>query len=228
MPATRPMSLPPPPHAYRAKRDLGRFIAFVLCVVFAVIGTIPLLAGVLVRTGPVRSWAARETARTLARELGVKARYEVSVQAWPMLIALDNLEIEASDGGSPFLAVERVAVRPRLFALLAGQLDVGDVEIVGPRIRAVVENGELKNLSVKLPPPSDKPSAPSPKPPFASVSVTDARIDASIDDIHVQTKEVDVDVSAELGSAFEIALRAGTSTISRTHPFPGREEFEDA
>src|SRR5262245_23813306 len=140
MSAAAPMSLPPPRAQWgRRRRDWGRFIAFILCVVFAVIGTIPLLCGFLVRTAPVRAWAARETAALLARELGVVARYNVSVQAWPMLIALDNVHVDASDGGSPFLAVERVAVRPRLFSLLAGELDVGDVEIVGPRIRVVVE-----------------------------------------------------------------------------------------
>src|SRR5262245_26562819 len=139
MSAAMPMSLPPPrPHRGR-RRDWGRFIAFILCVVFAVIGTIPLLAGFLVRTALVRSWAAKETASLLARELGVTARYDVSVQAWPMLIALDNLEVQAQDGGSPFLAVERLAVRPRLFSLLAGPLDAADVATVCPRLRVGVD-----------------------------------------------------------------------------------------
>jgi translocation and assembly module TamB len=80
----------------------------------------------------VRAWAARETAAILSRELGVTARYQVAVQAWPLMIGLDDVVVDASDGGSPFLEVEHVAVRPRPFSLLAGELDVGDVEIVGP------------------------------------------------------------------------------------------------
>jgi translocation and assembly module TamB len=209
---------------WRPRRDWGRFFAVVLCAFFAVIGAIPLALGFLVRTDPVRAWAARKTSTLLAQELGLNARYRVSVQAWPMLIALDDLEIEASDGGTPFLQVERAAIRPRLFSLLAGELDVGDVEILGPRIRAVVENGELTNLHYRLP----KSSGATSRPPLASISITDARVDASVDGIHVDTREVDLDVSVEEADAFEIALRAGTTEVTRTHAFPGREAWEDA
>src|SRR4051812_29252416 len=95
-----------PQRRWRPQRDWGRLVALVLCVVFAVIGAIPLAVGFLVRTPPVRAWAAEQTAALIAREAGVKAHYEVAVQAWPMLIALDNLEVEANDGGSSFLSVE--------------------------------------------------------------------------------------------------------------------------
>src|SRR4051812_6548288 len=121
-----------PKRAWKPQRDWVRLIALILCAIFAVIGAVPLAVGFLVRTAPVRAWAAEETAALLARKLGIKARYEVAVQAWPMLIALDNLEVDANDGGTPFLAVERVVVRPRPFSLLAGRLDVGDVEVTGP------------------------------------------------------------------------------------------------
>src|SRR4051794_775962 len=107
---------------WRPRRDWGRLFAVVLCVVFAVIGAVPLALGLLVRTGPVRAWAARETAALIARELGVTARYQVRVQAWPMMIGLEQVEVEASDGGSRFLEVERISVRPRPFSLLGGQL----------------------------------------------------------------------------------------------------------
>src|ERR1700759_239523 len=121
----------------------------VLCVVFGVVGAGPLGLGLLVRTAPVRAWAARETAAIVAGQLGVNARYDVAVQVWPVVVALENVVVDASDGGPPFLAVERIAVRPRPFALLGGHLDAGDVEIVGPRIRVVVENGKLQNLTYK-------------------------------------------------------------------------------
>src|SRR4051794_7232481 len=88
---------------WRPRRDWGRLFAVVLCAVFAVIGAVPLGLGLLVRTGPVRAWAARETSALIARELGVTARYEVSVRAWPMMVALENVVVDASDGGSPFL-----------------------------------------------------------------------------------------------------------------------------
>jgi translocation and assembly module TamB len=219
-------ALPPKrPPTFRPRRDWGRIVAIVLSALFAVIGAVPLGLGFLVRTAPVRAWAAEKTSALLADELGLKARYSVSVQAWPMLIALDDLVVEASDGGTPFLEVERAAVRPRPFSLLAGELDVGDVEIVGPRIRAVVEKGELKNLAYRLP-KAGEPTGPS-RIPLSSISITDARIDATVDGVHVDTREVDLDVSIDEGDAFEIALRAGGGQIVRAHPMPGREPFED-
>ena len=229
------MATAPPrkrPQKWRPRRDWGRFFALVLCALFAIIGAVPLALGFLVRTGPVRAWAARKTATLLAQELGLNAHYQVSVQAWPMLIALDDLVIEASDGGTPFLQVERAAIRPRPFSLLAGELDVGDVEIIGPRIRAVVEHGKLTNLHYRIPTSGDAPAAapvagPS-RPPLASISITDARIDARIDDLRVDTKEVDLDVSVEDQGAYEIAVRAGTTQVTRTYKFPGREAWEDA
>src|SRR3954468_3675817 len=109
------MSPPPRKNApgRRPRRDWGRALALGFCVLFALIGAVPIALGLLVRTTPVREWAARETAAVLARELGVSARYDVRVQAWPMVVALENLVVEASDGGTPFLYVERVAARPR-------------------------------------------------------------------------------------------------------------------
>ncbi len=214
--------------APRRRRDLGRGLAIVVAVLFAAIGLVPLALGLLVRTEAVRAWAARETAALLARELGITARYRVTVEAWPMLIALDQLEVESEGGGVPFLRVERVAVRPRLFSLLAGQLDAGDVEVVGPRVRAVVLGGRLVNLRL---PSRTSPEAPRPasgRRPFASIAITDARVDLTVDDLRVETQELDADLSTEEAGAFEIALRAGPTKIVRTHPFVGREDEEDA
>ena len=209
---------------WRPRRDWVRLFALVLCAFFAFVGAVPLGLGLLVRTAPVRAWAARETSALIARELGVAARYDVSVSAWPMMVALENVVVDASDGGSPFLEVERVAMRPRPFSLLGGQLDAGDVEIVGPRVRVVVEKGELKNLRWK---PLDTGGASS-GPPVASLSITDARIDATVDGVKLGTRELDVDVSAEEDRSYELALRAGETAVTRVRPFPGREATEDA
>lgn len=212
---------------HRPRRDWGRAFAVVLSAVFAVIGAVPLALGALVRTEVVRGWAARETSALIARELAVAARYEVRVQAWPMLVALENVVVDASDGGGPFLSVERIAVRPRLFSLLGGHLDAGDVEVVGPRIRAVVAGGELRNLRYKTP-ASRAPSGGSDGPPLSSLSITDAHVEADVEGVRVSAHELDVDVSAEQDAALEIALRAGETTVTRLHPVPGREETEDA
>lgn len=212
----------------RPRRDWGRVFAFALCVVFALIGAIPLGLGLLVRTQPVRDWAARETSAILASELGVAAQYKVRVQAWPLSVELEDVVVDASDGGSPFLQVERITVRPRPFALLAAELDVGDVEVIGPRIRAVVQGGELKNLHYKLPESEVEPSAGPKRTPIASLEITDAHLDATIDGIRLTTHEVDVDVSPDEGSSFEVSLRAGATALTRVRPVAGREAFEDA
>jgi translocation and assembly module TamB len=212
----------------RRKRDLGRALAVVLSAVFALVGLVPLALGFLVRTPWVRAWAARETAALLARELGITARYRVAVEAWPMLVALDDLEVDAEGGGAPFLKVERVAVRPRVFSLLAAELDAGDIEVVGPHLRAVVRGGKLVNLRLPTRKGAEPPPGAPLHRPFASISITDAHVDLTVDDVRVTTEDVDVDVSTEEALAFEIALRAGTTRVVRTHPFVGREDEEDA
>lgn len=203
---------------------MGRAAAVVFCAIFAVIGGATLALGLLVRTAFVRSWAARETSALIARELGVEARYAVEVEAWPMRIALTDVTVDASDGGPPFLRVERVTARPRPFSLLAGQLDVGEVQIDRPWIRAVVKEGELANLKYTLP-KSD--GAPAQELPFSSLAITEARVDLTVDEAHVLTEELDADVSSEGGGVLELAVHAGGASITRTHPTPDWPE-EDA
>lgn len=209
-----------PPTA-RKRRDLGRAVAVALCVVFAIVGAVPLLVGMLVRTDLVRDWAANKTSQLIARELGVDARYGVEVEAWPMRIALTDVTVDASDAGPPFLRVERITARPRPFSLLAGELDVGEVEIDRPWIRAVLRDGQLANLDVHLP---QDDGAPSRALPFSSLAITEARVDLSIDTTQVLTEELDADVAAEEGGALEIAVHAGGASIHRTHPFPARDD----
>ena len=125
---------------WRPHRDWGRGIALLLCVVFAILGAVPLSLGLLVRTTPVRAWAARETAAMLARTLKVNAHYDVAVQAWPMLIALENVVVDASDGGDPFLSVERIAVRPRPRFVRAGRRPrTVSTDMGGPITRKVTD-----------------------------------------------------------------------------------------
>ncbi len=209
----------------RGRRDRGRVFAIALCVIFGLLGAIPLLLGGLVRLAPVRAWAARETAQLIARELGISARYRVSMQAWPLAIDLEDVVVDADDGGNPVATIERIGVRPRLFSLLNGELDVGEVEVLGPRLRLVVVDGQLANLHPRLPVSAD--SKPSPHPPFSALTITDAHLDATIEGTHLETREVDVDVTSEEGGAYEIALRTGLATIVRTHKMPGREQRED-
>src|SRR5580704_18858794 len=103
----------------RRRRDWGRVLARVLCAALALVGLVPFIATLTVRSAWARDWAARETQRLL-RQQGVVASYAPSLRVWPLAVELDHVRLESSDGGAPVLECTRVALRPRLFALLAG------------------------------------------------------------------------------------------------------------
>ncbi|MFO0570349.1 MAG: translocation/assembly module TamB domain-containing protein [Polyangiaceae bacterium] len=198
----------------RRPTDFGRLLARLLCAVFALIGVVPLALAVGLRSKPVLDWAARETSRVLQTELGVTATYRVEMQLLPLRIALHDVVVPASDGGAPFLVAESASVRPRVFSLLAGRLDVGDVEIVRPRTRVVLREGKLVNLAYRLP-AKKAPSQKSDRVPFGSLGITEAELDLDIDGIRARTGPIDLDVFAEKGPSFEIGLRAAESSLVR-------------
>src|SRR4051812_32232400 len=124
-------------------RDFGRVLARLLCGAFALIGALPIVLGFFLSSSPVERWAAGETTRLLKEQLGVTAAFQVQLELLPLRVSVTELVVPASDGGSPALSVGRVAVTPRVFSLLAGRLDAGDVEIERPRARLVLEHGRI-------------------------------------------------------------------------------------
>jgi translocation and assembly module TamB len=197
--------------------DFGRLMARVLCALFALIGAVPLATAAALRSQPVLDWASRETARVLHEQLGVTATYRVEMQLLPLRVAMHDLAVPASDGGTPFLVAETVSVKPRIFSLLAGRLDVGEVEITRPRARVVLKGGKLVNLAYKLP-ETKKERAPMDRAPFAAMGVTEAQVDLDVDGLRVQTGPVDLDVFADPGPSFEIGMRMGETTIKSGRP----------
>jgi translocation and assembly module TamB len=208
---------------WRARRDWGRVVAKALCGFFALVGLLPLGLGGLARLDSVQSWLARETAATLRRELGITARYELSVQPWPLELAMDNVVVDASDGGSPFLEASRAVARPRIFSLLAGKLDLGEVSIESPKLRIVVREGKLGNLKLELPETQTEERPTQRELPLSSVSVTDGRLDLQIDAVRVRSTHLDLDLTADEGP-LEISARAGLSRIDRAHASPYRPD----
>jgi translocation and assembly module TamB len=204
-----------PSYPRRSRRDWGRVFAQLLCLVFGVIGAVPLGVGALVRTSYVRGWAARETAAVLERELGISARYRVEVQVWPLSVGLSDVVVEGSDALGSALEVARILVRPRLFALLGGRVDAGHIEIDAPRVRLVVRDGDVQNLRYRLPETAASP--PSRRAPFTSLAVTDAVLDVDIEGVRVKGRDVDVDVTTEDGPRFEVILKTGEQSIVREH-----------
>ena len=61
-------ALPPPPR--KRRRDWGRVLARVFCVIFAIVGLVPVGLTFVTRSAWAQKWAARETERIL-REQGI-------------------------------------------------------------------------------------------------------------------------------------------------------------
>jgi translocation and assembly module TamB len=196
-------------------RDFGRLLARVLCLALALLGALPIASGLFLSSRPVSAWAERETARLLKEQLGLTASYRVELRLLPLRLTLTDLLVPSSDGRGPALQVSRIAVTPRIFSLLSGKLDAGDVEVDGPRARLVVHGGKIQNLSYHLPELPDTKRAPSKQAPFGSLSVGDARFNLEVDGVHVDTGELDLDVFAEPGPTFEVALRSSGARLWR-------------
>ena len=199
----------------RRRLDIGRLVARLLCGLFALIGCLPLGGGLLVGSEPVQAWAAAETGRVLQEQLGLAARYRVRMQLWPLQVAMEDLEVPASDAGTPALTARRLSIRPRIFSLLAGRLDVGDIELDAPRGRFVVRDGRITNVAYRLPERREQ-QAGLARAPFASLAVTDAVVALDVDGVLVEAGPLDLDVFADWGPSFEIALRVAETTLERS------------
>jgi translocation and assembly module TamB len=197
----------------RGRSDLGRSVARLLCAVLALIGVTPFLAALLLSSGPLQRWAEKEAARVLAQELGVSARYRVELRLLPLRLAVLDLVVPASDGGSPAVTAESVSVAPRVFALFGGRLDLGEIEIRRPRARLVLEDGKIKNLSYRL--PEQRSPSRAQRAPFTTLSITEGRFRIETSAVGVETGPVDLDVFADKGPSFEIALQADESRVAR-------------
>ncbi|HEY4104186.1 MAG TPA: hypothetical protein VGM44_09850, partial [Polyangiaceae bacterium] len=196
-------------------RDFGRILARVVCGLFAVLGALPLLLGFVLSSKAVEGWAAREASRILKQQLGLTASYRVELKLLPLRVTINQLVVPASDGGSPALEIERIAVTPRVFSLLSGKLDAGDIEIDEPRGRLVLRDGKIQNLTYHLPDLPKSKHAPSKQAPFGSLSIGDGHFALDVDGVHVDTGELDLDVFAEQGPTFEVALRSSGSRVRR-------------
>ena len=202
-------------------RDFGRLFARVACAVFAICGALPIALGFFLSSRTVEDYVARQTTRLLKEQLDVTASFRVELKLLPLRVTVNELVVPASDGGTPALSVTRIAVTPRIFSLLSGRFDAGDVEVDRPTARLVVKDGKIQNLNYHLPTTSDAPRAPSKLAPFSSLSVGDAQVALDVDGVHVDTGELDLDVFAEHGPTFEVALRGSGTRVWREREVRG-------
>ncbi|PKN45381.1 MAG: hypothetical protein CVU63_08955, partial [Deltaproteobacteria bacterium HGW-Deltaproteobacteria-20] len=192
----------------RRPARVGRWIARVLCILFALIGLLPVLAGVLLRTEMARTWASEQARTLLHEETGLDGSFHASVRPWPLTIVVDDLEILATDEAGPALTVDQLTLRPQLFSLLQGRMNAGDIEVERPHVRLVVRDGKVANLDLHTRPRDDAPQ-PVERAPFSSLAVNDAHLDLTVDDLRVSGREIDIDVSASEGPVFDLAVRTG-------------------
>lgn len=197
-------------------RDLMRTFSRLVCFALAFLGAVPVGLAAFLSSAPAERWAAQQTSAVLQRELGLVATFDVKVRLLPLRLAIENLNVPASDGGAPFLKAKSASVTPRFFSLLAGKLDLGDIEIDQPDARIVLRGGKLANLRYRLPETNKKTERPRDAP-FGSVSLGEGRFRIDVDGVNVETDAIDLDVFAEPGGAFEVALRAGATRVDRQH-----------
>lgn len=208
-PATTPTRLG------RKRIAWDRRIARVLCVALAVLGVLPFLAAFVVHSAWARGWAARETRRALSQQ-GIVADYSPSLRLSPLSVELDRVTVQSTDGGTPVLVSKRILVRPKVFALIAGTLAIDGIDVDAPKLRAVIREGKLANLT--LPHASSTSGGTIIHAPFATLSVTDGVVDLDIDGVVLHARSLDLDVTVEddrRGSSFDIAVRASDASIHR-------------
>jgi translocation and assembly module TamB len=220
---SRPSDTMLPPLRRARRRDWGRLVARVLCVLFAVLGLVPVGVGLLIRTSWARGIATRET-QNIVRGLGIDARYDLELRLWPLSVTLRNVRVASSDRGAPLLESTRISARPKIFGLLAGKVVIDEIEVLRPKVRVVLRDGKLQNLALDLPASKDdgKPT----KAPFSVVSASEGEVDVDVDGVHFHAREIDADVTTDDdgrgGTAFEVAVRVAEarSRMIRQLPAP--------
>jgi translocation and assembly module TamB len=185
-------------------------------VAFALVGLLPVSAGLVLRSQWARGVATRETAKVL-KQNGITASYTVYVRLLPLSIVLTNVRVESTDGGAPAVVAPQIIAKPKLFALLSGKVIIDQLELDAPKIRLVYATSEVKNLGFKIPTTKADSKKEPFHAPFSVVSLTDADIDLDFDGVHTVAKEIDADITAtpdaKEGSSFEIAARASEARV---------------
>ena len=194
-----------------------RRVAQGLCLILGIIGAFPLFAGLLLRNSRVQRWTNATSERLLYDNLGLSAQYRATLALWPLELRVSDLNIAASNPGSPALRARSLRFRPRLFSLLAGRIDLGEVQVLRPELRLVIRDGKLKNLSYRLPESRPSKSKVNTAPPFASLTVSDAHLDLDIDGRKINSSDIDIDVFAERGPSFEITVKGERTVIDMQH-----------
>ncbi len=220
----QPSSRPPHPSSRRARRSR---LARALCALLAVLGALPLLLDGVVRLPWVRRAVAERASALLEGALGVEATFRAEIYVLPLELVLYDVRVAATDGPEPAVFVPRARVAPSFLALLAGALDVGDVELERPRVRLVLGEGGVTNVRFRAPAGDDAPASPVPRRlPFRSLNLRGADLDLRVEAaaLDVSLRGLDVALDAGEGPVLDLDLRLGRGELRRRRVAPGARE----
>jgi len=207
----------PGPGKPRAPADWGKRLAQALCLVFALIGVIPLSGGLLMRSEPIKRWAAAESSRLLREQLGLSATFHVELSLIPLRLQLQELEVRDRFRPEPAVYAESIVIAPRFFSLLAGRIDVGDIELENSSVRLDVQDGAVQNIALRL--PEREQSDPSlTRSPFRTLAVTNVNLDVQLDDQHALVEGLDLDAISDRDLTFDVALRVAGAEFASKRP----------
>jgi len=168
----------------------------------------------LLQSRPVSEWGAQKVTRLLEQELGLHATFDVQFRAIPLSLELSNLTVpSAEDPSGPAVYISELQVTPRLFSLLAGRFDAGDIEIGPSRIVVRIQDGQVQNFSFRLPQTKGDSKFSLERAPFRSLAWTSAELDIALDGRRIRTEQLDLDISASDRLTFDVALRLGGATV---------------
>lgn len=207
----------PGPGKPRAPTDWGKRIAQLLCLVFALIGIIPLSGGLLMRSEPIKRWAAAESSRLLRDQLGLSATFQVELSLIPLRLRLLELSVRDRSRKEPAIYAQSIVIAPRFFSLLAGRIDVGDIELENSSVRLVVQDGAVQNIAVRLPERKQSDTSLT-RSPFRTLAVTNVNLDLQLDDRHATVEGIDLDAIADRGLTFDVALRVAGADVASKRP----------
>lgn len=201
-----------------------------LCALLAVLGALPLLLDGVVRIPWVRRAIAERTSALLESALGVDATFRAELYALPLELVLYDLRLAATDGPEPAVYVPRVRVAPSFVSLLAGSLDVGNVELERPKVRLVLGEDGVKNVRFRA--PKSEPSEKKPPPkrlPFRSLALRGADLDLRVEaaSLDVALRSLDVDLDAGEGPVLDLSLRLARGELHRHRAGPNGQAWVD-
>lgn len=216
--------------ARQRRRDPGRALSRLACGLLALVGLLPLVGLLVVRQPWVRERVSTLVLGELRAALGLEARFGLALELLPPSVVLTGLEVSANDGGGPALAVERARVVPRIFSLLGGRVDVGDIELIKPRVRLVIADGKPANVTLKLPESKgggDDSPLDLQRPPLRSLTVEDAHLALTLRDqgVELGLDELDLDVTLGEG-AVEVNAQLYRAAVQRRRVVAGEPAHE--